>query len=1028
LLRAQRNDLKFEHITIDDGLSQSRVRCLYQDSRGFMWVGTHEGLNKFDGYDFTIYLKDSDSEGNISGNIIRCIFEDSKDNLWIGTFTNGLNRYDRASNKFFHYNQNSDSLVQLSGNTINSIFEDKQGHLWLGTDSGIDRLDPIGKECINYMPYDPLHYPANYNEVNVMYKDKRDYIWIGTIGGGLCGFDRNTKKFEYFVHDPRNSKSISDNNVISIFEDENESLWIGTYNGGFNLLDREKKEFHTFYPDPKAKASLTIKAILGDKNGGLWIASRDGLYLFNIDSHQYIRYAHDPHNQSSLSNNNVQAIYKDMSGNFWFGTKRGLNLLKMTNIPFVHYRADVYNKNFLNHELVNAILEDNCGDLWFGTEEGGLNHLDRKTGTYTYYLHNSLNPITISDDNITALAEDKNQNLWIGTLQGGLNFFDRKTNRFLRYKINPDNPLIYQDSIHSLLIDREGEIWIASSALYRFDRKQQVLVEIPLDESQSPPEIRSMIQDHSGNILVGSDDGKIYCYNKKEMDHKLFQLEYSSEYSRINALYEDGEYNLWIGTVGRGLYSLDREKKLYRQYTVKDGLPSNRIGGILEDSQKNLWISTTKGLSKFDSHKKTFKNYYKENGLQSNLFTQACYQTRDGEMMFGGINGVTAFYPEKILRNSFIPPVAITDFKIFNQSVQPGIEDQILKEHISVAQQISLSYKHAVFTFTFAALNYAITEQNRYAYMMEGFEEDWNYVDSNKRFATYTNLDPGEYVFRVKAANSDDVWNEEGASVRINIFPPFWETWWFKMFIFALLLFFTWLIFNYFRQKRDLLKSTSLANLSQLKLLRNQMNPHFLFNALGSIRSLININKEKAWQLVSELSEFFQYTLLNYNKLEATLNEEIEAAKNYLNIENIQYKNPLKISFNVDETAGEQIVPAFILQPLIENALKHGLIKASPNDFEIRIVILYTDGTLSIDISNTGKLADPVSEDSEGATAHGTSLRNIRSRLKLMYDNNFTFKIFEENRWVHVRIMIQYENSKYKRAVETTIDDINTME
>jgi len=426
-----------------------------------------------------------------------------------------------------------------------------------------------------------------------------------------------------------------------------------------------------------------------------------------------------------------------------------------------------------------------------------------------------------------------------------------------------------------------------------------------------------------------------------------------------------------------------------------------------------LWLSTTNGLCQFNPTTSKVKNYYKENGLQSDQFTyNACLKTRDGEMFFGGINGVTAFYPGQIQENLYIPPVVITDFKILNQPVAIGGENPVLTRDISQTKSLHLSYKHTVFSFEFVALNYAISEQNQYAYKMEGFENDWNYVGT-RRFATYTNLDPGTYTFRVKATNNDGIWNEAGTAIEITITPPFWKTLWFKFILIVVGLLIIFHFINYLRQKRNLLKARSLANLAQLRLLRNQMNPHFLFNALGSIRSMILISKNKAWDMVSELSEFFRYSMLNFNKVEALLDDEINAVHNYLNIEKVRYKDSLQVSFKIEDQARKCLVPAFVCQPLIENAIKYGM-QTSPLPLIVNISISYQQDILSIDVSNTGKLIDS-SYDSQGKKdVHGTSLENIKQRLQIMFPDQFTFNLFEEDGWVHAKILIRCDKMKEK--------------
>jgi len=615
--------------------------------------------------------------------------------------------------------------------------------------------------------------------------------------------------------------------------------------------------------------------------------------------------------------------------------------------------------------------------------------------------------------------------LWIGTHQGGLNFYNRKTDRFEHFLPDPAEPnSLFLNSIHTLFIDRDDDIWLGKNQLFRFNKKEKTFVPLPI-KMQGPFTwyIQSIIQDENGLIWVGGPDNKLYSINKSTLNYDFYQLPGNLQEDRINVILLDRKCNLWLGTFQGGLYFFDKKNKTFQTYTQQDGLPSNHICSIQEDNRGNLWISTIKGLSKFNPNTKTFKNHFKENGLQSNLFNYASCKTSSGEMFFGGINGVTAFYPEKIRDNTYIPPVHITDFKISNQPVQIGGENVILNKHISETQKIKLSYKHSVFSFTFAALNYATSEQNKYSYMMEGFDTDWNDVGT-RRFASYTNLNPGKYTFKVKASNNDGHWNEKGASIFISISPPFWKTLWFKFIIVGIIAYIIRHFIIYQRQRRNLLKTTALANITQLKLLRNQMNPHFLLNTLSSIRALVNIDKNQAWQMISELSEFFRYSLLNYNKVEASLKDEIYAANNYISIQKVCFHDSLNVSFQTDDASRDCIVPAFILQPLIENAIKHGNLTRSEN-FEIKIKTFYNNGILSIDVSNTGKLKKADDHTSQDNESHGTSLVNIKKRLEIMFNDHFSFQILEENGWVHARIRINYEMKNSKKQFYLDKEEIS---
>ncbi|MDZ7292807.1 MAG: histidine kinase [candidate division KSB1 bacterium] len=1027
-LYGQKHDLKFEHFSIEDGLSHSKVNCIFQDKRGFLWIGTNDGLNKYDAYEFTVYRwKPNDPQG-LSAQLVRAVLQDSKGNLWIGTEGGGINLFDRDSNTFRHFTPDSSSEIKISSEDVNSVIEDRQGNLWLGTGNGLDLFDLQNKKVINYVPPDFTHAPRISRIVNVVYEDRQNNLWVGSLNSGLWLFDRSQQSFTCYQHKPNDPHSLGDNDVRSIHEDSQGNLWIGTTFGGLNLFDRKEKTFRRFFPNGNNAESNTIRAILDDGTGNLWVGNRSGLYHFDTRTHRFTHYQHDPNNPYSLSHNSVQCIFRDAKGDLWIGTRDGLNFINTNISGFTHYQAKAHDRRFLNNKVVYAICEDRQGDLWFGTEEGGLNHLDRKTGLFTYYKHDSENPHSLSVNNIKAILEDRDGNLWIGTFQGGLNFFERHSKRFYHYQNRPHDPTsLAGNQVSVLLLDEEGELWVGTyeNGLDVWNPKLRRFIHF-FAEFGLPGYrmISALMQDRQGKIWIGSNRGRLGCWDKSKREFKHYQLPIKNIITiEIRPIFEDASGNFWIGTTGGGLYYFNRKDETFKAFTMQDGLPSNIIYGILPDGQRHLWLSTANGLVKFDTQTDASKTYYKENGLQSNQFCyDAFLKSRSGEMFFGGINGVTAFYPGNIHENAYVPPVVITGLKIFNKPVEIAGPDGILKKSITETHAITLSHRHSVFSFEFAALNYAISAQNQYAYKMEGFDKDWNWV-GNRRFATYTNLNPGTYTFRVKAANNDGVWNEQGASIIVTITPPFWQTWWFKILGIALLLLIVKHFYDYQVQKRNALQARALANLSQLKLLRYQMNPHFLFNAHNSIRSMILIDKDRAWQMITELSEFFRYTLLNFDKVAASLDEEIKAVDNYLHIEKIRYMDSLKVSFQIDEAARKCSVPAFLFQPVVENAIRYGM-QTSPMPLQVVISITLNDGILSIDVSNTGKLIKGA--DGKKEEAHGTSLENLKQRLELMFKDRYGFQLYEEDGWVHTKIKIKYEPGKNGSKSENKFPGLKT--
>ncbi|NUO80400.1 histidine kinase, partial [candidate division KSB1 bacterium] len=853
LLHAQQHDLKFEHFSIDDGLSHSKVNCIFQDNRGFLWVGTNEGLNKFDGYEFTVFRWRPENPKGLSAQIIRAVVQDRDGNLWIGTEGDGVNLFERDTESFRHFTSDSSSEIRLSSHDVNSICEDTDGNLWLGTGNGLDLFDRRNRAVRNYFPARLENARPRTKIVNVVYEDRQHNLWVGTQNSGLWLFDREQESFTCYEYDERDPRSLGDNDVRSLHEDTRGNLWIGTTFGGLNLFDREKKTFQRFFAEKNDAEGATIRAILDDGQGNLWVGDRDGLHCFDRDAHRFSNYRHDPNDPYSLSHNSVQCIFKDAKGDLWIGTRDGLNFINMDKSNFKHYQAKAHDRRFLNNKVVYALLEDSAvrGNLWIGTEEGGLNYLDRKRNEFTYYKHDNRNPASLSVNNLKTLLEDRDGNLWIGTFQGGLNFFDRKTQRFSHYLNRPHDPTsLAGNDVMALLQDRDGEIWVGTfeNGLDIWDKPARRFRHFFAEHNlPSYRTITALLQDQQGRIWIGSNRGRLGCWDKAQRKFKEYQLPTSNIVTiAIRALLEDESGNLWIGTTGSGLLFFDGKEETFKAFTMQEGLPSNIIYGILRDEQKQLWLSSTNGLIKFDPRTGKGKTYFKENGLQSNQFCyNAFLKTRDGEMFFGGINGITAFYPENIRDNAYVPPVVITHLNVFNRPVEIGGAENLLRAPISETKELTLSYRHSVFSFEFAALNYATSSQNQYAYKMEGFDKDWNWV-GNRRLATYTNLNPGNYTFRVKAANNDGVWNEEGAALKITITPPFWQAWWFKLLGVAVVLLIIKHLYDYQKQKRNALEAKALANLSQLKLLRYQMNPHFLFNAHNSIRSMILLDKERA--------------------------------------------------------------------------------------------------------------------------------------------------------------------------------------
>ncbi|NLP10736.1 histidine kinase [bacterium] len=1007
---------RFIHFNSDQGLSHSKVNCITQDSHGFLWIGTNEGLCRYDGISFVpLRWKPVDPQG-ISAPLVRALHADRQGRLWIGTESGGLDCLYTSTMRIEHMAVDStDSAAQQIGHDVNAIIENQAGGLWLATNRGLGHFDPVQKKYTTYLPAELTSSPVRLITVNVVLQDRDGILWLGTLASGLWRFDPREKHFTCYRHDPRNPSSLGDNDIRSLYQDSAGRLWIGTNLGGLNLYHPADRSFEHIAINPNNPESTTIRALLEDGPDHLLLGNRSGMYRLHLRTGVYERYEHDPNDPQALSHNSVQYLYRDFDGDLWIGTRDGLNYLNQQSNLFDHIQARSNDNRFLNNKVVYALLQDRRGDIWFGTEEGGINRLRHDTGRFTYYKHEPNNPRSLSANNIKALVIDRKGDIWAGTFRGGLNVLHVRSGQCTLYRHTPgaaNSPP--SDDILTLLADREGDIWIGTTdaGLGVYNHRADRFERWPTDDHVCRYTlISALMQDRGGAIWIGSDHGRLGRLDKKTRAFEEYRLiEQNALAVEVRVVFQDRAGEIWAGTLGAGLFHLQPESGQIRRYSERDGLPGNVVYGILEDDQGRLWLSTTEGLVRFDPAYGQSITFTKENGLQSNQFCYNAYlKSRDGKMYFGGINGVTAFSPQRIKQKEKSPAVVLTGLRVNNKPVQIGAEDGLLKKTITDTDHLRLSHRHSVFSIEFAALNYAVSSKNRYQYKMEGFDLDWNDI-GHQHVATYTNLNPGEYTLRVKAANCDGVWNETGTSLRITITPPMWKTWWAKIIGLLLLGFIVKHVIDYQNQKKNFFKATSLANLAQLKLLRYQMNPHFLFNAHNSIRSMILIDKERAWQMITEMSEFFRYTLLNFNKLEDTLNEEIGAVNNYLHIEKIRYRDSLEVSFQIDEAARNCQVPSFLFQPLIENAIKYGM-RTSPMPLRVKVLITIHDRLLSIDVSNTGRLLEKEYEGGD-PEVHGTSLDNIRQRLEIMFKNRYEFRLHEESGWVHAQIRIRYDQER----------------
>ncbi|MDH3744955.1 MAG: ATP-binding protein [Acidobacteriota bacterium] len=772
-----------------DGLSQAAVSSILQDREGFMWFGTQEGLNRFDGYNFPFFQRDPENPASLSHDGVRTIVEDSDGSLWVGTDNGGLDRLNKTDGTFRHYRHGATNPGSLSRDRVRVIYEDRTEALWIGTDGGgLNRFDPATETFVHFLPDPEDPTSLSHAHVRDIVQDSAGLLWVATEGGGLDVLDTKTKVFRHYRHDPRDPTTLSDDKVLKIYEDSSGTLWIGTAEGGVNRFDRATGKFRHFTHDNgSGLAQGPVRALLEERDGSLLVGTENGLCELDPATEKFRVYAHDPVDPFSLSNNRVLSLHQDRGGVTWIGTSEGLNKRNPTVGTFPHYEARPEDTKRLSAEYVTSFAEDGQGVVWVGTMGGGLNAFSRESGSFRRYLNNPGNNSTLADNGIMSLLADREGSIWIGMMNGGLDRFDPQTGRFQNYRHDPEEPnSLSFDGVTAIHQDRQGHIWIGTyrGGLNRMDPETGRFVRYRHDpeapNSLSTDRVVSIFEDSEGFLWVGTDGGGLNRFDQKLGGFVSYRNNPENPASlgsdHAFTITEGPDGDLWIGTLGGGLNRWKKSDRvagrgIFERYLKADGLLSNVIYGTLWDDDGSLWISTNRGLAVLEPKTGTIRNYNTSHGLQSEEFNfAAAFRARNGQMFFGGINGFNAFFPEHIRTNEHVPPVELTGFLKSNEVVS-------LDEPTSEVEEIEVDYTDPVITLEFSALDYTAPEKNQYRYMLRGFDPEWVEL-GNRHRVTYTNLDPGEYTFRVQASNNDGVWNRQGLSLTLRFLPPPWATWW----------------------------------------------------------------------------------------------------------------------------------------------------------------------------------------------------------------------------------------------------------
>jgi signal transduction histidine kinase/CheY-like chemotaxis protein/ligand-binding sensor domain-containing protein len=824
---SQNRQLHFEHLESANGLSEINPNCIFQDSRGFIWIGTGDGLNRYDGYKFKIYRNDPADPTSVTNNYIADIAEDDDGNLWIAT-SEGLNKLDRKTDRFKHYVHDNKNNKSISEDNVSRIIFAGNNKLWLGTSTqGLNLFDIKTGESIHFKNKKGSPNSLSSNRITTLYKDHKKNLWVGTFDEGLNLYRPKSNDFVSFKHNDRDATSISANRVTSILRDRNNHLWVGTFEHGLNLFNDTTNTFRHFVNDPANDNSLannSIQSIAEGVGQSIWMGTENGgISIFNYSKQHFITYRHDDVDNSSITNNSVDVITKDNMGNMWIGMfGGGVNLFKRSTASFAHFKHTSSNKS-LSNDFVLCLLEDKNQDIWIGTDGGGLNILDRKTGLFTSYQHKNADKASISGNYVLDVKQDDRQNLWVATWGDGLNYMDLKTRKFKSYKHNPaDASSIGANDVYEVAIDKERKVWAGTFgggvSVYQPATNNFITYKNnPKDTtSLSSSIINSIFCDKAGNIWIGTNDAGLNLYDKKTNSFIRFMHQKNRNSISNNTvvdIYEDHGGNLWLCTFG-GLNMFNPKTRRFKTFTAKDGMSTAFTFAAQEDNKNDLWISTSKGLMLYDPYHKTFKNFTVEDGLQGDVFKpHAALKDHLGNIYFGGLNGFNRFNPDMIKGVTNEPVLRLTDFQLFNKSVpvSKGSNDPSpLKQEISETKSITLKYKQSIISFEFVSLNFIWANKQDYAYILENFDKTWNYVGS-KNTAVYTNVPPGNYVFKVKCKDNSGNWSAKQLSLELIIVPPFWDTWWFKTIAGIAIAGIAWGIYRYrvssiIKQKRKLEK------------------------------------------------------------------------------------------------------------------------------------------------------------------------------------------------------------------------------
>lgn len=1014
LAEKERDNFRIERLSLEEGIAHNMVFSIVQDQRGFIWIGTALGLIKYDGNRYTNYRTSIEDTNSLSNDDITTIIEDSEGRLWIGTYSGGLNIYDKDAGLFTRLDVEFFGLGDKWNGLVWSLAEDTKGNIWVGTlDAGVIKINKSTLQFKIYMSDQDNPASISVNAISKILTDKNGEVWLGSNDGILHRYNSTKDNFTRFT-ELDNGRQTSFAVITVIFEGRENVFWVGTEKGLYVFDKKKNKYLSSGDSEFSALTGELINCVYEDRSGRIWIGSGNGLHVFDSKLKLITHLKHVENDPHSLSSDVVVAVYEDMSGVVWVGTYLGgVDKIYVNQDKFNLYRKNAMLESTFSDNHIFDISEDEKGIIWLATNRG-LNSFNKEKNEINIYSSVAKLPGLLSSDNVRSLAVDKDNNLWIGT-NNGLDKLNLDSKKISHYKYNFLNRFSLSDNrVTEILVDRKGTVWVGTfKGLNKYySGSDEFIRYLPglMEPSTKEERIESLFEDKEGNIWIGTNRG---LFMKKPLSDEMVSYRHDPKvkgtlsHNYIYSIHESQKGDLWLGT-GGGLNKFLKQKNSFVYYDENHGLPDRVIKGILEDDKGFLYLSTNKGLSRFDPETETFVNYDIGDGLQSNMFVDGAYLKRkNGEMLFGGINGFNSFFPSKLKPKSFVPPIYITSIKRFDEQLK-------FDKEITAVKEIILDYSDNFITFEFAALDYVNPAKIDYAYRLIGIDDKWVY-SGNTTKASYTNLPPGDYIFEVKATNSDKIWSDRVLAVSLIITPPFWRTWWFNSLLVFLLVGIFYLVHK-LRVKSELRKAMEIeeVRLQENESVRKKAADDFhdeLGYRLTKISLYAEILKKDSCKSEEEKKEYLEHIgditkslshgvrdfIWTLDPVKDTLYDTIIRLKDFgddlfdktgiaFRVKGISHEFE-NVKLNMDWR--RQIT--LIYKEAMNNVLKYS---GAEN---VLLEFSFTDDLLKISLQDDGKGFDIVKE------SRGRGLRNIVTRAKninckaeiLSLNNQGTTVLFE---------------------------------